>query len=145
MVYFQASFNIHMRPYLSLLILLLLTACQDSKKNLPSEEKPSLDKVVNVTPEGLKITSVSRVCSASIRGLHILDDQTGWASGSGGTVLRMTDGANWVAQTIEGYTHLDFRDIHGFNAMTAVAMAAGEEGRMIWTGWGLWVMYVICP
>ena len=74
-----------------------------------------------------------RVSKAHVRGLFLVDDNTGWASGAGGTFMRMTDGDNWSADTIAGYTHLDFRDVHGFDENTALVMAAGEEGRILRT------------
>ena len=74
-----------------------------------------------------------RASKSHIRGLFLVDDNTGWASGTGGTFLRMTDGENWSADTIEGYTHLDFRDVYGFDENTALLMAAGEEGRVLRT------------
>lgn len=79
------------------------------------------------------IETATPVCKASIRGLCLVNDNVGWASGSGGTFLRMTDGAHWVADTVAGYAHLDFRDVHGFDANTALLMAAGEEGRILRT------------
>lgn len=82
------------------------------------------------------IEPVEAVCNASIRGLHILNDSLGWASGSKGTFLRMTDGKTWKADTISGYTHLDFRDVHAFDHQTALLMAAGEEGRILRTANG---------
>ncbi|MFM1876218.1 MAG: hypothetical protein RL266_1955 [Bacteroidota bacterium] len=74
-----------------------------------------------------------RAAKANIRGLYLVNDSIGWASGTGGTFLRMTDGENWVADSIDGYTHLDFRDVHAFDANTALLMAAGEEGRILRT------------
>jgi photosystem II stability/assembly factor-like uncharacterized protein len=71
--------------------------------------------------------------TASIRGLFMVNDTVGWASGSGGTFLRMVDGANWISDTIAGYTHLDFRDVHGFDENTAVLIASGNEGRILRT------------
>lgn len=63
----------------------------------------------------------------------MVNDTVAWASGSGGTFLRTVDGNNWKADTIVGYTHLDFRDVHAFDANTALVMAAGEEGRILRT------------
>lgn len=85
---------------------------------------------------GLQIQVRERVSNASIRGLFLVNDSIGWASGTGGTFLRMTDGQNWVADSVEGYTRLDFRDVHAFDANTALLMAAGEEGRILKTSDG---------
>lgn len=81
----------------------------------------------------IQLEPAEAVCKASIRGLHLLNDSVGWASGSKGTFLRMTDGKTWKADTVKGYTRLDFRDVHAFDANTALLMAAGEEGRILRT------------
>lgn len=81
----------------------------------------------------IHVNPVERASKAHIRGLFLVDDKVGWASGAGGTFLRMTDGEKWSADTISGYTHLDFRDVHGFDENTALLMAAGEEGRILRT------------
>lgn len=81
----------------------------------------------------MRVEPVVAVCKASIRGLQLVNDSVGWASGSKGTFLRMTDGKTWKADTLVGYTHLDFRDVHAFDANTALLMAAGEEGRILRT------------
>ena len=81
----------------------------------------------------IQIEAKEAISTASVRGLFLVNDQVGWASGTGGTFLRMIDGENWTADTIAGYTHLDFRDVHAFDANTALLMAAGEEGRILRT------------
>lgn len=85
------------------------------------------------TQFSIRYNALERACKSHIRGLFLVDDNIGWASGAGGTFLRMTDGKNWSADTISGYTHLDFRDVHGFDENTALLMAAGEEGRILRT------------
>lgn len=100
-------------------LLFFLQACAQRE---PSVSVPSV--TVHTRPP---------VTKASIRGLFLVNDSVGWASGSGGTFLRMVDGENWTADTIAGYTHCDFRDVHAFDAQHALLMAAGEEGRIIRT------------
>jgi photosystem II stability/assembly factor-like uncharacterized protein len=59
----------------------------------------------------------------SIRGLSVVDDNTIWASGSGGSVARSTNGGKtftWV--NIPGYEKTDFRDIEAFDKDTAIVM-----------------------
>ena len=90
-------------------------------------------KVDRVSEFRISLEPKEEASKAHIRGLFLVDDNIGWASGAGGTFLRMTDGENWSADTITGYTHLDFRDVHGFDANTALLMAAGEEGRILRT------------
>ncbi len=62
---------------------------------------------------------------ASFRSMHVVSDAVIWAGGSGGTIIRTTDGAkSWDVFTIN--KAYDFRGIHAFDAQTAVAMSAGE-------------------
>jgi photosystem II stability/assembly factor-like uncharacterized protein len=64
---------------------------------------------------------------ASFRGLSVVNEKVVWISGSRGTIVKTIDGgATWTVSTIPGKDSLDFRDIHAFDANTAVAMAAGE-------------------
>ncbi|MCB0756070.1 MAG: hypothetical protein H6602_02320 [Flavobacteriales bacterium] len=81
----------------------------------------------------IEIDSRERAAKANIRGLFLVNDSIGWASGSGGTFLRMVNGETWISDTVSGYTHLDFRDVHSFDANTALLMAAGNEGRVLRT------------
>ena len=104
-------------------------------------EKPTKTSLGNEIEQGpetefgtdLSIKTFERVTKANIRGLYLVNDSVGWASGSSGSFLRMIDGENWIADSIAGYTHLDFRDVHAFDANTALLMAAGEEGRILRT------------
>jgi photosystem II stability/assembly factor-like uncharacterized protein len=65
--------------------------------------------------------------AASLRGLGVVDSRVAWASGTGGTVLRTTDGgATWQRDTVPGATALDFRDVHAVDAGTAYLMSIGE-------------------
>ncbi|MFN3998913.1 WD40/YVTN/BNR-like repeat-containing protein [Algoriphagus sp.] len=64
---------------------------------------------------------------ASLRGLSPVSDQVCWASGSGGTWLRTTDGGkSWDHGVIEGLDTVDFRSIHAFDENIAVAASAGQ-------------------
>ena len=122
-----------MRPYYSLFILLFGLGCAEPIDTVTKELIVAQKKTVQVAADDININSMTRVCPDHIRGLQLLDDTHGWASGAGGTVLRMTDGEQWEVYKVPGHSHLDFRDIHGFDALNAVAMAAGEEGRIIRT------------
>ena len=63
---------------------------------------------------------------ASFRGLSVVDAKTVWVSGTRATFLRTTDGgATWKLDSIAGADSLDLRDIHAFDANTAVAISAG--------------------
>lgn len=66
---------------------------------------------------------------AQLRGLSVVNSQVAWASGVKGTVLKTIDGKHWqnvsISSTIPAASELDFRDIQGFSATTAIAMSAG--------------------
>ncbi len=63
---------------------------------------------------------------ASLRGLSAVSDQVAWASGSGGTVLRTIDGgASWESVSVPDNEKIDFRDVEGFDANTAIVLSAG--------------------
>ena len=49
-----------------------------------------------------------------------------WASGSGGTVIRTTNGGvSWEDVSIPGADTIDFRDVEGFGANTSIVLSAG--------------------
>ncbi len=59
----------------------------------------------------------------SLRGLSVVDDNIIWASGSGGSVARSTDGGNtFTWMKVPGYEKSDFRDIEAFDKNTAIIM-----------------------
>ncbi len=69
---------------------------------------------------------------ASLRGLSVVNDKLVWASGTGGTYLRTTDGGRtWAARQVPGAEGLDFRGVKAFDAMTALLMSSGpaEKGQ----------------
>ncbi len=76
---------------------------------------------------------------ARLRGVSAVSARVAWASGSKGTVLRTTDGgAHWQRLMVPDADKLDFRDVEGFDASTAVIMAAGPgaQSRVFRTGDG---------
>lgn len=84
-------------------------------------------------------TYVSSGTTAELRGLSAPDGRVAWASGARGTVLRSVDGGRtWVADTIAGAAHLDFRSVHAHSDAAAVIASAGEAekglARMFSTG-----------
>lgn len=61
------------------------------------------------------------------RGLAAVDRRTAWLAGTGGTVLRTTDGgASWRNASPPGAAGLEFRDVTAFDARRAVVLAIGE-------------------
>ncbi|HEV2196350.1 MAG TPA: YCF48-related protein [Candidatus Acidoferrum sp.] len=65
--------------------------------------------------------------TASLFGLSIVNANVVWASGSGGTFVRTTDGGEtWQAGTVPGGEKLDFRDVYAVDAKTAYLMSIGN-------------------
>jgi photosystem II stability/assembly factor-like uncharacterized protein len=74
---------------------------------------------------------------ASLRGLSPVSAQVCWASGSGGTWLRTTDGGlTWRHGIIAGLDTVDFRSIHAFDENTAIAASAGQPALILRTSDG---------
>lgn len=67
--------------------------------------------------------------SVSLRGLHVVNEKTVWASGSAGTVLLSTDGGeSWQVNKIPRAEENDFRSIHAWDDKRAVVFGvAGTE------------------
>lgn len=64
---------------------------------------------------------------AGFRGLSVVNENIIWASGTGGTVIRTTDGGNnWKVLKVPDADNLDFRDIEAFDAETAYILSIGE-------------------
>ena len=64
--------------------------------------------------------------TARLRGVSAVNEQVAWASGSGSTVLRTTDGgATWKKLTVTSET-LDFRDVDAMDAQTAYVLSIGN-------------------
>jgi photosystem II stability/assembly factor-like uncharacterized protein len=64
---------------------------------------------------------------ASLRGLAVVSEKVIWASGTGGTFLKTTDGGkNWTTGKVPGAEKLDFRDVEAFDANTAYLLSIGE-------------------
>ncbi len=77
--------------------------------------------------------------AASFRGLSVASDDIVWASGTGGTWGRTTDGGEtWVMRTVPGAEELDFRDVDAFDGQAAYLMSAGpgEASRIYKTSDG---------
>lgn len=65
--------------------------------------------------------------TARLRGISAVSDRVAWASGSGGTVLRTTNGGDtWTQVTVPDAGRLDFRDIDAFSANVAYALSIGN-------------------
>jgi len=71
--------------------------------------------------------------TASLRGLSVVNEKAVWASGTGGTVIKTTDGGKtWSVMFVPGAEKLDFRDIEAFDENTAyiLSIGNGESSRI---------------
>jgi photosystem II stability/assembly factor-like uncharacterized protein len=68
--------------------------------------------------------------TASLRGLSAASPAVVWASGTGGTFLRTTDGgATWRAAVVPGAEALDFRDVQAVDSSTAYLLSIGPGAK----------------
>jgi photosystem II stability/assembly factor-like uncharacterized protein len=68
--------------------------------------------------------------TGSLRGVSAVNERVVWASGSGGTYLRTTDGGtNWNAATVPGAESLDFRGIRAIDERTVFLMSIGSGDK----------------
>jgi hypothetical protein len=80
-----------------------------------------------------------------LRGISAVSGEVAWASGREGTVLRTVDGGkHWQVIKVPGAGELDFRDVEGFDADSAVVLSIGpgEASRIYRTGDGgrTWIL-----
>lgn len=71
---------------------------------------------------------------ASLRGVSVVSRDVVWVSGSDGTCLRSLDaGRSWLPCRVPAAPDRDFRDVHAFDANTAVLMAVGSPALIFRT------------
>ena len=74
----------------------------------------------------LTLTPQDAGTDALLIAAHALSRDVVWAVGTGGTVVRTTDGgATWTAGVVPGADTLQFRDVHAFSAREAVVLSIG--------------------
>ena len=65
--------------------------------------------------------------AASLHGLSVVNASVVWASGTGGTFVRTTDGGEtWQAGSVTGGEKLDFRNVYAVDDKTAYLMSIGN-------------------
>lgn len=70
-----------------------------------------------------QLTSVD----ARLRGISAVSERIAWASGSGGTVLRTTNGGDdWKVLSVPEAGQLDFRDVDAFSDRIAYVLSIGN-------------------
>ncbi|MBA2495212.1 MAG: glycosyl hydrolase [Acidobacteria bacterium] len=83
--------------------------------------------VLFVLPANAQWQKQSVKTNASLRGLSVVNENIIWASGTGGTFLKTTDGGKtWEVGKVPDAEKLDFRDIEAFSANTAYLLSIGE-------------------
>ncbi len=73
---------------------------------------------------------------ALLIGSHAVDERVVWLAGTGGTVVRTTDGGEtWAASVVPGLDSLQLRDVHALDAQTAWALSIGPgaDSRIVKT------------
>ena len=71
--------------------------------------------------------------TARFRGVSVANRTVAWASGSGGTYARTTDGGeSWSSAVVPDASQLDFRDVEAVDANTAylLSIGPGEQSRI---------------
>jgi photosystem II stability/assembly factor-like uncharacterized protein len=97
-----------------LFVLMFVFSCE--KQNKKSDVEKPIGWDLTITP-----------VKSSIRGLSPVTSNIVWASGSGGVWLRTLDGGlSWDSGIIDGLDSVDFRDIEGLDAATAIAVSSGQ-------------------
>ncbi|WP_372653474.1 WD40/YVTN/BNR-like repeat-containing protein [Draconibacterium sp.] len=92
-------------------------------------------------PAAVVFSELNTNTEASLRGLHVVDENTVWASGSGGTVLVSTDSGNsWEDVSVPGAEQNDFRSIHAWdeNMATVFGVAGPDFGYKTIDGGATW-------
>jgi photosystem II stability/assembly factor-like uncharacterized protein len=80
---------------------------------------------LSVTAAQPRWTAHTSGVAATFRGVSVVSDTVAWASGSGSTVLRTTDGGRtWPALRVTA-ERLDFRDVDAIDARTAYLLSIG--------------------
>src|SRR5215471_4539485 len=68
--------------------------------------------------------------NARFRGVSAVSPKIAWASGSGGTYARTTDGgANWKVGIVPDAAKLDFRDVQAVDGETAYLLSIGPGAQ----------------
>lgn len=99
--------------YTLCVLVFLLYACNSTKKPTPV----------------ISFHSCKTQVDASLRGLHVVNKNVIWVSGSGGTVLRSINGGEtWNSNVVPGAASNDFRSIHAWDEKRAMVFGvAGPE------------------
>jgi photosystem II stability/assembly factor-like uncharacterized protein len=107
------------RPAATLVIYLFIGGVQ-SVASAAAVDEPPASAFGQWNPQKSNTT-------ASLHGLSVVNARVVWASGTGGTIVRTTDGGEtWQARTVSGAEVLDFRDVYAVDANRAYLMSIGN-------------------
>jgi photosystem II stability/assembly factor-like uncharacterized protein len=81
-----------------------------------------------------KVEILEQGTKTNLRGLSVVNDRVIWVSGSNGTIGKSADGGKtWKWLVVKGFEQRDFRDIHAFDATTAVIIAIDAPAYVLRT------------
>jgi photosystem II stability/assembly factor-like uncharacterized protein len=99
--------------------LIATAACSRNTSDEPVPGSP-LSRSPTLTPQESGTTE-------RLQAISVVSERVAWASGTGGTYVRTTDGgATWHAAVVPGADSLEFRDVHAADAATAWLMSSGS-------------------
>ena len=114
------------RPLLVSLLVVSLVELAGCGRGATEQEAPTPIAVPRLTAQasGVEVLFI---------GISVIDEDTAWISGAGGTYARTIDGGDhWEAAVVPGAESLQFRDVHAVDRSTAylLSIGNGEESRI---------------
>lgn len=104
------------------------------------------------SPDPLAVTTTDQVSGTTqlLVGLSVVSERVVWASGTGGTYLRTTDGGDtWLVGRVPGADTLQFRDVYAADSNTAwlLSVGTGPASRIYATtdGGRTWALQLTNP
>ena len=112
-----------MRTLSLILVLLIAFSCSYKKEIIPE----------------IDFVELQTNTDASLRALHVVNDQITWASGSKGTVINSLDGGeNWNVFKVPGQENNDFRSLWAWDAKRALVFGiSGPEFAFLTSNGGV--------
>ncbi|MBN4081035.1 hypothetical protein JYT44_01585 [Caldithrix abyssi] len=90
--------------------------------------------IIGLNGQSIQLQKLDSGVLASFRGLNVVNKKVVWVSGTSGTVLRTVNGGKtWEDVSIPDLKNTDFRDIHGFDSRSAIAMGIASPARFFKT------------
>ncbi len=106
------------------LVLLLVSAGACARAEAPQQEAPQ--QAERGARAEITLTPQESGTDALLIGVSAASGHVVWVGGTGGTVLRTTDGGRtWQSAAVPAADTLQFRDVHAVNADTAYLLSIG--------------------